>query len=218
MKAKYGMITVEGRGKLGGHIASRNKSGAYFKNKTSSVQPRTASQGSQKNFLQTISQNWFQLTEAQREQWNSAVQNFLGTNIWGDSETPSGKSLYSKLNLNLLTAGAALVSSPPLPVGNSLPSSLSVSADFGLQTVTVTFDAPPIAGHTYVLEATPGLSPGRTFTGSTFRIIALITEFDVSPFDASAAYLAKFGLVPPAGSKIFINLTDVNLLTGEKSL
>jgi len=39
MKTLFGAIVVDGRGKLGGHVASKNRHGSYFRTKVSPSQP-----------------------------------------------------------------------------------------------------------------------------------------------------------------------------------
>jgi len=217
MKAKFGMIVVEGRGKLGGHVASRNKSGSYFRTKVTPTNPRTSFQTAVRNLFALLSQEWRTLTAAQITAWNAAVANFLGTNIWGDSETKSGKTLFQKLNGNLDVLGAAHLASPPIPEGAVGPNTLSFVADNSANSLTVTYDVDPTADYEYVLEATPALSPGVSFVESEFRVIEILDAADVSPYVASASYIAKFGAIGATGQKMFIRIRAINTGTGEST-
>ena len=84
MKAKFGSIVVAGSGKIGGHVASRNRGGAYFRTKVTPVNPNTPAQAAVKSRLTTQAQAWRSLTAAQRAQWNAAVADFARTDIFGD--------------------------------------------------------------------------------------------------------------------------------------
>jgi hypothetical protein len=44
MKMKFGAIVTEGRGKIGGHVASKNKSGAYLRTKVTPVNRQSVAQ------------------------------------------------------------------------------------------------------------------------------------------------------------------------------
>ena len=88
MKAKFGAIVVDGRGKIGGHVATKNKSGSYFRTKVTPVNPQSASQNSVRSRLATRAQAWKGLTAAQRTSWNAAVNDFQRTNIFGDTVIP----------------------------------------------------------------------------------------------------------------------------------
>lgn len=44
MKIKWGMMMTDGRGKLGGQVASKNRAGAYVRTKVTPVNPRTTQQ------------------------------------------------------------------------------------------------------------------------------------------------------------------------------
>jgi len=44
MKMKFGAIVVDGRGKIGGHVASKNRGGAYLRTKVTPSNPQTGYQ------------------------------------------------------------------------------------------------------------------------------------------------------------------------------
>jgi len=76
MKTLFGAIVVDGRGKLGGHVASKNRHGSYFRTKVSPSQPASQYSGKCPCPLYYISQAWRGLLEASRILWNNAVQDF----------------------------------------------------------------------------------------------------------------------------------------------
>ena len=114
-KVKFSALISEMRNKLNGSVFSRNRAGAYLRTKVTPINPRTSLQNAVRELLTSLSQNWRNLTEAQRDAWNAAVHNFQKTDIFGDMKTPSGINLYTKLNLNLANAGLILIDVPPLP-------------------------------------------------------------------------------------------------------
>ena len=101
MKAKFGAIVVDGRGKIGGHVASKNRSGSYFRTKVTPVNPQSARQSAVRATLSSFSASWRGLNQNRRDAWNSAVGSFTKTNVFGDTVTPTGKNLYTALNANL---------------------------------------------------------------------------------------------------------------------
>jgi hypothetical protein len=216
MKAKFGAIVVAGSGKVGGHVASRNRAGAYFRTKVTPVNPQSSYQVEVRNRLTVRSQAWRGLTEAQRAAWNAAVSNFATTDVFGDLKNPTGFNLYQKLNNNLSTVGAAVISVPPIPAAVSTVELQSAVYDISDGTFDMTLSGNVPAGTAMKIWATPGLSAGISFVKSEYRLIGIAPAATVTPYDFEADYVAKFG-TPALGQKIFIKVTFVNTTTGQES-
>src|SRR6056297_1294291 len=101
MKMKFGALVTDGRGKIGGQVASKNRYGSYLRTKVTPSNPQTASQLNVRSVLAALSSGWRDLTQAQRDGWNAAVLDFQKTNVFGDTITPTGKNLYTRLNAAL---------------------------------------------------------------------------------------------------------------------
>ena len=216
MKMKFGAIVTDGRGKIGGHVASKNRSGAYLRTKVTPVNPQSVSQTAVRNRLGGIAQNWRGLTEAQRTAWNGAVGDFAKTNIFGDLVNPTGFSLYQLVNNNLTRIGEATVSTPPTPgsVVDIIIGALTAAAGAG--TVELAYTAGADATSEIEVWATPPVSAGVSFVKSQYRLIGQFTANAASPFDAAADYVAKFGAITGnAGKKIFFKTVAVNTTTGQ---
>jgi len=215
MKAKFGMIVVDGRGKLGGHVLSKNRSGAYARTKVTPVNPQTAAQQAARNRLTTFSQGWRGLTQAQIAAWNAAVQAFARNNVFADIVNPTGKNLYTALNINLDLIGQSPISTPPLPSGGGeVVAGAVVMTNGGAKTVAHTGST---AGHTVLVYATQGVSPGKLFVKNDFRLITTFTGGSASPANIATAYQTKFG-EPPVGTRVAVRLVSVNDTTGETSI
>lgn len=218
MKIKFGALVVDGRGKIGGHVASKNRAGAYLRTKVTPVNPQTDAQTAVRSALSYLSESWRTLTADERAAWNTAVENFKRTNIFGDIKTPSGLNLYNRLNLNLNAAGAAYITNPPAPSSTEALTSITPAAAAGADTFTVAFAPTPVpANYKLVIEATPMVSAGKTFLKNQFRIIQVFSAAATSPANIKAAYEAKFGTLV-AGQKIGVRAKLVNTDTGLTSL
>jgi hypothetical protein len=218
MKVKWGALVVDGRNKIGGHVASRNAAGAYFRTKVTPVNPATTYQQSVRNRLSGLSSAWGDLTAAQRAAWNQAVILWQLTDIFGDIKTPSGFNLFQRLNNNLLNIGKAQIDVPPAPAAVDALTSLSIAAAAGAGTLTITY-APAIeADHSFLVRATPALSPGIGFVKSEFRQIDVMVTADASPFSIETEYETKFGDIGPAGMQIFLQMIGVNWDTGQQGI
>lgn len=217
MKMKFGALVVDGRNKIGGQVASKNRGGSYLRTKVTPTNPQTAAQSNVRSAFTSLSQIWRTLTQAQRNAWNAAVTDWQRTDIFGDIKSPSGFNLYMRLNQNLLLIGEAMIDVPPLAEGVANPGVVSVTAAAGTPALSIVFAETPVqANTTMVVEATPPMSAGRNFVKSNFRKIAQVAAAGTSPFNALTAYQAKFG-DPVAGQKITVRLKCVSEITGETS-
>lgn len=191
-KIKFGMMMTDARGKLGGHVFSKNRSGAYVRTKVTPVNPQTSAQSAVRSVLAVISAGWSSLTVEQRQSFNSAVEDWQTTDIFGDLKKPTGKNLYTKLNLNLSASGQSLISSAP----DKQEFLALENASFTINSTTniFTFNSfPPLSDAVYVLEFTPQLSQGTTFAKNRFRKIYVAMDISANAPSIQSAYEARFG-------------------------
>lgn len=216
MKMKFGAIVVDGRGKIGGHVASKNRGGAYLRTKVTPSNPNTSVQAAVRNRLTSLAQAWRGLTASQRESWNNAVSNFAGTNIFADKVNPSGINLFTKLNANLLEVGSSMISSAPLPSEVEPVLTVSATAAAGTPAFSVVFTPTPVPANTaFIVRATGQVSAGISNFKGKFRNITVLASAATSPENLLTAYTAKFGTLV-AGQKIGVEIIPVNTVTGQK--
>jgi len=216
-KVKFSALISEMRNKLNGSVFSRNRGGAYLRNKVTPLNPQTSSQVAARSLLTFFSQAWRGLTQAQRDSWSGAVSNWSTTDVFGDIINPTGATLYIRLNCNISIAGGTPIVLPPAPLGAAALTELSIVADASANTLAVTFAATPVpADHALVLESTGNLSAGISNANSNFRTIDVAAAASASPYAAGAFQIAKFGAMV-AGQKIFVRAKMIRLSTGETS-
>jgi len=218
MKIKWGALVVDGRNKIGGHVASKNRSGSYLRTKVTPVNPSSAAQVAARSRLSSQAQAWRGLTEVQREGWRGAVSDYSKTDIFGDIKNPSGFNLFVQLNSNLANAGLATLAAAPAPGSVSVFESVALAAAEGAGTLeaTVSPTAAPV-GEQIIVRATAPQSPGKTFVKSEFRQIEVDATVTTGSIDLATAYEAKFGTIGPAGNKIFCEFIHINTTTGQVS-
>lgn len=214
MKAKFGAIVTAGSGKIGGHVASKNKSGAYFRTKVTPSNPQTIAQLAVRSAFSASSKAWSGLTDSQRASWASAAQNFKGSNIFGDSVAPSGFNLYKKINDNLANIGEAAISVAPQNIAPDPIETLAATANHTTHAVTLTFTPAIAAGAKMVVMATAPQPAGKSFVKNLYRKVGVYDSADVSPLVITSDYAAKFGTVSIAGQKIFFKVFLVDVATG----
>lgn len=217
-RIKFGMMMTDARGKLGGHVFTKAKSGATIRTKVTPLNPKTSAQSEARSALGANSQAWRTLSETQRLAWNSAAQEVSKTNAFGDTYFPSGKNYFTAVNNNLRNVGSQILVTPPALV--QMPGLTSVEVDFDLLAEQLDI-APNYVGDeadiVLVCNATSGQSAGRyNFSGKYRKFdgygLAGLPSNTVM-FDS---YVSKFGL-PSAGQKVSFEFYLVNANTGQVS-
>lgn len=216
-KIKFTAFMADMRGKIAGTVFSKNRGGAIARTKVTPSNPQSAAQLVARSRLTGFSQAWRGLTQAARDAWDTAVQNFPRTNVFGDSTILSGHQLYIGLNSQLQAAGAATIGTPPNPSGAVALSEPVLTANLTGDIMSVAFEPGTVPADTAIIvDATTSLSPGRSNVKNQFRQIGVIDAAATSPADIWGDYIAKFGS-PSEGQKVHVQLRAVNTLTGEVS-
>lgn len=219
MKIKWsGIGIVDGRGKINGSVASKNRSGAYMRTKVTPVNRRTTAQQAVRTSFGFIAQQWRGLTEIQRKAWGGAVENFKSTDIFGDLKSPSGFNLFSKLNLPLINTTGGWNVTPPSPIevnSYSIDSLLFGYEDTGGGAFPVlTIDLKPFQGNTgggiLVIDVTPNLSAGINNPTTNYRRFHHEVIADMSTATTlllGLDYRDAYGI--ELGSKVFVRVSVI---------
>ena len=207
MKIKFGALVTDGRGKLGGHVASKNRSGNYLRTKVTPTNPQTFDQQATRAVLGTLSSGWSGLTADQRSSFDAAVADWSSTNIFGDIKNPTGKNLYVSLNKYLLESGQAQISVAPskteMPYFGVTASLWDISlAEAGISSV----NSP--GGFFVNISATAPQSAGTGFYKGKYRKLLTVDSADINTSNFYASYVAKFG-APLAGANISVKVQAV---------
>lgn len=204
-KINFGTVVSDARGKIGGVVMSKNKSGAYVRTKVTPVNPRSPAQQAARANFADLAQAWSgTLTASERAAWTSFAQTFPRTNIFGNSLILNGLNMYVSLNAVLLQIGVASVASPPVSPAVSPASWDTTWGSINTSALTVTETAISTDPTPYnYLFATKCLPPGRAATPSDFRLIFTGPELSgPGPINVFSGYNAKFG-APIVGTNIY---------------
>jgi hypothetical protein len=215
MKMKFGAIVVDGRGKIGGHVASKNRTSAYLRTKVTPVNAQTSFQLGVRNVFTGFAQAWRGLSQAERDAWNAAVADYARTNVFGDSVQPTGFNLFQRLNNNLSIAGQAQIDTPPLPAAVGVVVADSLTAAVAVPAMSLVLDAAVPAATAVKVFATAPMSAGKSFVKNLYRLITVLAPAATTPVDLLAAYTAKFGSTGSIGQKIFVKVEAINAVTGQ---
>ncbi len=214
MKIKFGSIVVDARNKIGGHVASKNRFGAYIRTKVTPTNPRTGAQLTARNRLASLSSGWRNLTQAQRDQWNDAAKLYQKTDIFGDLKTNTGLQLYVGINSNLMLFGGSPIDVPPQPTQAAISVVTGLTADSTPQALQLLLNGNVPDTSYMVVKATPPLSPGKNFVESELRVIGTYAPSATTPISLLSDYQAKFGNLSPAGNKVFVEVYFIDEETG----
>ena len=206
-KIKFGLVVVDGRGKLGGQVMAKNRAGNYIRTKTTPNNPRTAAQTLARNLFGSISQQWSGLTSTVRAGWNSAVSEWEKTDIFGDLKKPSGKALFQRLNNQAQSAGYTAVTTAPSKL-NMVSGIVTIAQiDNANEDVYLTGNYSGSDARLMVF-ATPPLSDGTTFVKNKLRLVNTALANAYGSSTTYASYIAKFG-VPTAGDNVYFGFKYV---------
>ena len=218
MKIQWGMMMTDGRGKLGGQVASKNRAGAYLRTKVTPDNPQTTSQSIVRSIFSILSKKWSEsLSDVQRKQWNTGASSgeFAKTDVFGNSRNPSGFNLFVGMNSLQQATGGRQIITPPrkanflevkaiqLAVQEGEPSTMQGLLELEAGTVQT--------GTKLQVQATSMVSPGKTYAKNLFRDIAI---FNAVPENNSLVladeYEAKFGSIAGnEGKQVFIRVRQV---------
>lgn len=191
-KIKFGMMMTDARGKLGGQVFSKNRAGAYIRTKVTPSNPQTRAQSAVRSNLGTLSTAWNLLTAAQITGWNTAVNDWQTTDIFGDVKKPTGKNLFVKLGLNCLNNGMAINETAPEKM--ELPAINDIEVTLNDVTGVLTIEGLPVfTSGMYQIEATPPVPLGVSFVKNKFRVIESIAQATATDVDVTTNYQATFG-------------------------
>lgn len=154
---KFGLVVTDVRGKAGGVVFSKGRSGNILRVKSSAIKPSTAPQSFQKSIVKDASVYYKNsLTQAERLLWDADAQQHPRLDVFGSPITMSGSQKFLlQNNLRRIAwfyypndpdfEGQPWVRTPPVPydLDIEMPIPLSFQLDiissFG-QTIKVTVD------------------------------------------------------------------------------
>jgi hypothetical protein len=216
-KILYSALVSDMRNKLNGSVMSKNRYGAYIRNKVTPVNPSSTDQQNSRNILSTHSQGWRGLTAGQRLGWINGASNFPIVDIFGNVKFLAGNALYVRLNSNLNYANMPAISDCPLPVEIPALETLTVF-ELTAAHVRIAYTPTPVpADFALIIRATPNMSPSVTFIKNRLRNVLVVAAAGASPAHVETTYMAKYG-VPVVGQQITFTAFFISTLTGQAGI
>lgn len=217
-KILLGATIGDARGSAGAIVYSKNRSGAYIRQKVSPVQPRTARQTLVRQLFSALAIYWGQsLDVAERAAWTALAATNPVTDVFGNSQILTGLQLFMRVNRNRQQLALAVLDAAPANQDVTPLSALSMTAVSATQVISVTHAPSPIpATHYLLVFGSPPLSPGVSFFKPLLKALSAVGPGVASPFDVSSAWIALYGAFS-AGQRIGIKAVMINGDTGAAS-
>lgn len=202
----FGQGVAGAKGKVGGSVFQKTRSGYVMKQKGIPTNPKTAYQVGVRSKFTQVSKNWGLLTLAQRKAWNLEADSKAirsKKKSFGQAFKLSGKALYQEVGQNRLLIGIALPTAVPALGTNIDMEPVKVRIDNTNDKILVDFSASTTEEGFILVSSTGKLSPGISFYKGKYKQIAIksiaVGSADV---DVTAEYKARFGSLPAAGSNV----------------
>lgn len=215
-KIKLGTLVSDIRGAVGGTVFSRNKGGAYARKNTAPTNANTTAQTQARGIFGQVSQAWRDLTGGQQNAWNVAAPNFPYTDVFGDAREYSGRTLFMKLNSQLLLVdnSASILTVPPTPAVLEAIFGAQLAVTTTTMTLTINGGNNLPAGQEILVFASAPVSPGVRAVSSAgnYRQIGAFTG-TLGVADIFTAYSAVYG-APVSGMRIFVKTKTLEAATG----
>lgn len=199
-------LDVPQSGSIAGTTHSHNRAGQYTRNRRAPVQPRTARQTTIRAQFGANSSAWAALSGSLQAAWVAFADSFPITDSLGQTIKLTGHQMYVAINTNLVNAGLAINTTPPL--SNAVFGPAPVTFTFSHTTGgSIGFTAGGASDKLLVAYSKP-MSAGRSFN-RTFTQQTVVAGTGTPVVITAAAYAAIFG-TPSVGQKIFARVTPVN--------
>lgn len=214
-KLLFGIGVADARNKLGGHVFSKNRNGAYVRQKVSPSQPRTPAQLTIRSQFGSNSNAWGMiLTDAQRAGWIALASSNPTPDQFGNPQVLTGLQMYQRINRNLHTIGVARLDDAPVDQHVDGLTGTTLTATFTGNVLTLAFTATPLdAAMHIVIFATPPVSPGKSFFTPLLKLVyADLNDMSTSPVNIYTDWSTIFGPLQPTqkiGASAFI-INDTN--------
>lgn len=204
-------------GKQGGIVWSRNRFGAYARNRAVPVNPDSSRQRTVRNQFTQNAKAWASIADSFKLTWGNMAANLPRKNRLGDTIFLTGAQQYQASNQALASFGINLeVPSSITPV--PFPTDIFTGATNNLVLESSGDTTPNNYG--YIIEATRCVSMGVTSgtVKSQYKQIATIGDDTAigTTFNLSDVWGAVYGN-PTNGSKVFIRVQWIHFETGQVS-
>ena len=201
------ILDIPQSGKRGLYVSMPGRYGQVSRVRVVPSNPQTTAQLSIRGVFSTVTTAWRGLTEAQRLAWNAAAKSYRSKARCGQSGPLTGAQLYSKLNMTALEHDQDAIATPSnRPSFPALaPQNLVITNTAGVNALKLTCPIDP--GDSTFFKAAAPVSDGQYATPPCVGCLAVPAPV-AGASTITALYTTLHG-VPPAGSKVFVQVYQV---------
>lgn len=148
-KIAFGVVVSEARGKVGGGVFTKTRSGSVLRRRAIPTNPQSALQTAVRAILASVAAMWRTLTDAQRDAWDAAASAITRRqSVSGQSYSPTGFNYFTELSAKFLhiTPAGTVPTDPPASPYVVDPATIAFAG--GVNEITVTPSAANAAGST----------------------------------------------------------------------
>lgn len=202
-------------GSIAGTTFQRNAYGHTVKKKPTIVNPNRRAQQPRKASMQFISQQWQNLSAAQRTAWANQAVTYPVPSRLNPAANLTGHALWLRLNLLRLLMGATVINNITAAAQDTLVPGTSEIQRVG-GTLIFFDDSDSTLDHFDVLcFVSNQVKPTQLYDRSRTRYMGTFPLLVADQIDITAAYLAQFGTLPTTGDSIFLKRLYLNGYNGQ---
>lgn len=204
-------VISKASGSLAGITAAHNKSGIYFRQRSSPVNPNTAFQQVVRNSVTTLSTRWSNvLTQAQRDGWAVYAANQPLINKVGEAKLQPPISMYIRSNSPRIQAGLSTIDDAPTTFVLPSFTVTGVTASEATQNISVAYTAGDDwedLGGALLVKASRPQSVGIVYFKGPYRFANSINGAAIPPVSPQTVP-APFAFLQ--GHKLFAQIRATN--------
>ena len=208
-------IHGEMSGKIGGNVYAKNRGGQYVRQWRSNTNPNTQPQQSARTALSSLVTAWqTELTDAQRQGWDSYGKNVAMTNRLGDVIYLTGQNHYVRSNSPRIIAGVARVDDAPTAFNLGTLNPCEVELHTGPSGYAVIFDDTQDwvndDGSVLIVQDAVEVSPTRNFFKGPFVFNSGIEGDSSTPPTSPAIYTPTHPMTEGNASFVRVRLSQAD--------
>lgn len=212
---KWTALVTAMKGKLRGSVLQFGAAGQVMRSTKQFNQYSNTRWNASKTNIAAVTQNWKNLTSAQRSAWAAQTVNYPEKDRYGNTHYPSPYTLHMRLNNAMLFHNGTLLATPLGPASFTNISPIAVTVGAG-PTLTLGINVVTSSNEVILIRATSALSNGRRPPKGLYTLVASPIMSAVTSYDFTSAYIARFGSIP-TGGQIYFSIAIFNITTGQIS-
>lgn len=201
--AKVVYTLGEVTGSIGGLTFQRNTSGAIIRTRPAPSKSSTTAQTEKHIAHINWLFQWQQLTQAQRDAWNTFAATFTKINRYGQTKTLTGQNWFESLNYYRADIGEVQLSNPPVHTLPSAPPNVIINITEAQITLTMPLEY-DYTNNPFIVWVSPPTRISKGFLNPTRRFATIIQTDPGATFNLTSFWETATTL-PWAPATLFPN-------------